>query len=103
MSAPVPGVVVIIGDRTMNDEGEGIAADTSAGRRNLMHRKDKKDVEVSAAKTALGQDSHVLLPREAQGRIGQHLRRVYGEILSEPLPDKFSQLLDSLAKTERSE
>jgi hypothetical protein len=87
----------------MHDEGEGIAADSSVGRRKLMHRKDEKDVEAGAAKTGMKEDSHVLLPREAQGRIGQHLRRVYGEILSEPLPDKFSQLLDNLAKTERSE
>jgi hypothetical protein len=87
----------------MNDEGEELAADSSARRRNLMHRKDQKDVEAGAAKAGAGQDGHVMLPREAQGRIGQHLRRVYGEILSEPLPDKFSQLLDSLGKTERSE
>lgn len=87
----------------MNDEGEGIAADNGAGRRDLMDQKGEKDVDSRVAKSGLGEDAHVLLPREAQGRIGQHLRRIYGEILSEPLPDKFSQLLDNLAKTERSE
>lgn len=54
-------------------------------------------------KDAKGQPeaSRVSLPKEAQGRIGQHLRRVYSDILSEPLPDKFAQLLDELAKSER--
>ncbi|MGD9802248.1 MAG: NepR family anti-sigma factor [Hyphomicrobiaceae bacterium] len=88
----------------MNNEVGGFAAANSAGRRDLMHQKDDKAVESEAANKATpNEDGHVLLPREAQGRIGQHLRRVYGEILSEPLPDKFAQLLDNLAKTERSE
>ncbi|MEZ5856437.1 MAG: NepR family anti-sigma factor [Hyphomicrobiaceae bacterium] len=43
------------------------------------------------------------LPPEAQGRIGQKLRQVYGEMLSEPMPDKFSKLLEKLAKSERDE
>lgn len=87
----------------MNDEGEGTAADNNVGLRDLMHRKDEKDVTAAAASKSEREDPQVLLPKEAQGRIGQHLRRIYGEILSEPLPDKFSQLLDNLAKTERSE
>ncbi|MGE0768888.1 MAG: NepR family anti-sigma factor [Hyphomicrobiaceae bacterium] len=87
----------------MNDEGNEIAATNNAGRQDHMQKKDKKGEGVGAAKADLNEEAHVLLPREAQGRIGQHLRKVYGEILSEPLPDKFSQLLDSLAKTERSE
>jgi len=85
----------------MNDEGN--EADNTAGRQKLMDQKDGKDVQAGTAGAMPADDSHVALPKEAQGRIGQHLRRIYGEILSEPLPDKFSQLLDNLAKTERSE
>ena len=43
------------------------------------------------------------LPLEAQGRIGKQLRRVYSDILSEPMPDKFSKLLEDLAKSEKPE
>jgi hypothetical protein len=87
----------------MTDDSEGFAAHKSAMRQDIMNRKDEKDVTAGVTRTGPGEEPHVLLPREAQGRIGQHLRRIYGEILSEPLPDKFSQLLDNLAKTERSE
>jgi hypothetical protein len=41
------------------------------------------------------------LEPEAQARIGQKMRKVYDEILSEPLPDRFALLLADLAKTER--
>jgi len=45
----------------------------------------------------------VVLPTEAQGLIGHQLRQEYKRLLSEPLPDKFSRLLDDLAKSERKE
>jgi len=87
----------------MSKEGEGIEAGNSAGQRDPLQQKGETEVDACAAKNGPKEKPHVVLPREAQGRIGQHLRRVYGEILSEPLPDKFSLLLESLAKTERSE
>ena len=40
------------------------------------------------------------LPPEAQGLIGHQLRQEYRRLLSEPLPDKFSKLLDELAQSE---
>ncbi|HPG89478.1 MAG TPA: NepR family anti-sigma factor [Hyphomicrobium sp.] len=40
------------------------------------------------------------LPRELQGAIGKQLKHVYGQMLAEPLPDKFTQLLESLSKTD---
>ena len=33
--------------------------------------------------------------------IGENLRRVYDEVASEPLPDRFKDLLDQLKKGER--
>jgi hypothetical protein len=47
------------------------------------------------------EDAEVVLPAEAQGLIGHQLRQEYKRLLSEPLPDKFSKLLDDLAKSER--
>lgn len=38
------------------------------------------------------------LPTEFQGALGHQLKQVYGQLLSEPLPDKFSQLLADLSK-----
>ena len=55
---------------------------------------EKNSMERNGAERAV-------LPKEAHGRIGQQLRRIYGDMLAEPLPDKFSQLLDELSKSER--
>jgi hypothetical protein len=45
-------------------------------------------------------DTDVVLPTEAQGLIGHQLRQEYRRLLSEPLPDKFTKLLDDLARSE---
>jgi hypothetical protein len=47
-------------------------------------------------------DDDVVLPTEAQGLIGHQLRQEYRRLLSEPLPDKFTKLLDDLAHSERN-
>lgn len=41
------------------------------------------------------------LTEQAQGRIGRELRNAYREMLDEPLPDKFSKLMEDLAKSEK--
>lgn len=40
------------------------------------------------------------LPPEAQGLIGHQLREEYRRLLTEPLPDKFTKLLEDLARSE---
>jgi hypothetical protein len=35
---------------------------------------------------------------EFEGKIGRHLRRYYSVRLADPLPEKFTELLDRLAK-----
>jgi hypothetical protein len=40
------------------------------------------------------------LPVELQGQIGQRLREVYNELVSEPVPDRFVQLLQQLKQRE---
>ena len=40
------------------------------------------------------------LPVELQGQIGQRLREAYNELISEPVPDRFVQLLQQLKKRE---
>lgn len=51
----------------------------------------------TAAPAAAGE---VALPNEAQGLIGHQLRQEYRRLLSEPLPDKFTKLLEELAQSE---
>lgn len=77
-------------------------AEGLTGWRGQMNQDEDKDARMIGEPRPQNEE-HVVLPREAQGRIGQHLRRIYGEILAEPLPDKLSKLLDELAKSERSE
>lgn len=43
------------------------------------------------------------LPVEVQIMLGERLRVVYGELLAEPLPDKFSHLLEQLARGDKEE
>lgn len=40
------------------------------------------------------------LPMELQGQIGQRLREAYNELISEPVPDRFVQLLQKLKARE---
>ncbi|MEZ5816418.1 MAG: NepR family anti-sigma factor [Hyphomicrobiaceae bacterium] len=72
------------------------------GRQNILNEKDHHGAEHLEQEGQMAENLQLVLPREAQGRIGLHLRRIYGAILSEPLPDKFAELLKSLDKTERS-
>lgn len=43
------------------------------------------------------------LPIELQGQIGQRLREAYNELISEPVPDRFVQLLQQLKKREEQQ
>jgi hypothetical protein len=50
----------------------------------------------ASAESGLGKNAVLV-----DGQIGSQLRQVYGQLLSEPLPDKFSQLLQKLANPEQ--
>lgn len=55
----------------------------------------------STTTTSKGQDEADLhLPPEARGLIGHQLRQEYRRVLSEPLPKKFTTLLEELAKSD---
>lgn len=47
-----------------------------------------------------GMSSNLPLPPEIQGEIGKKLRQVYGQLLAEPLPGKFQNLLEQLRKSD---
>lgn len=47
-----------------------------------------------------GEISPSQLPAELQGQIGQRLREAYNELISEPVPDRFINLLQQLKERE---
>jgi hypothetical protein len=47
-------------------------------------------------------ESEPTLDRAIQGRIGAHLRAMYDELVSQPVPDRFVELIGSLDKPGRS-
>ncbi len=46
-------------------------------------------------------DEPISLPKIAEAEIATGLKRLYGEMLAEPIPDKFAGLLEQLAKVDR--
>jgi hypothetical protein len=44
-------------------------------------------------------DEQSCLPKTVEAEIGSGLKRLYGQMLSEPMPDKFAGLLEQLAKS----
>ena len=61
----------------------------------------RHEAKSATMSTPSPQDPDVALTTEAQGLIGHQLRQEYRRLLSEPLPDKFTKLLDDLAHSER--
>jgi hypothetical protein len=54
----------------------------------------------SASKRGDSATMQTPLPTELQGQIGQRLREAYNELISEPVPDRFVQLLQQLKQRE---
>ena len=65
-----------------------------------MTEKDSKRTEPGAG--AVGHEAIAPLHKDVHDEIGRQLRKVYGGVLAEPLPEKFRKLLDELAKSERT-
>ena len=57
--------------------------------------------KVEKLQEATGQDADARINREAQDTIGRRLQQVYGQLVSEPLPDKVKDLLAQLANSEK--
>lgn len=76
------------------------------GKGERIMTNDKRDTsmrheqENQISAPQVGSDRGALLPPEAQGQIARQLRQVYGEMLAEPMPDKFAELLAKLSQSE---
>jgi hypothetical protein len=64
----------------------------------MMHDQGKRLAKVypEAAVNELG--AKPTLDREIQARIGDKLRAMYDELLEQPVPDRFTDLLDRLGQ-----
>lgn len=63
---------------------------------------EDRPVEIVDGTAAPGTDGQRPLPRAASEMIGRRLRQAYETQLKEPIPDRFSALLDDLAKGGRA-
>jgi hypothetical protein len=64
--------------------------------------KARKSTNMNADTSGGTNSTKAVLPPEVQNQINAQLRQVYGKLLAEPLPDKFSRLLDQLSKQDTS-
>jgi hypothetical protein len=67
---------------------------------NNQTKSDKSQLEPMQPET-LNADEPSCLPEGAEAHIAVGLKRLYGQMLSEPMPDKFAGLLQQLAKADR--
>lgn len=72
----------------------------------MTNRPDPEDVSKKMLAEPL-MDEQSGLSKTVEAEIGSGLKRLYGQMLSEPIPEKFAGLLEQLAKssggkTERS-
>jgi hypothetical protein len=58
---------------------------------------DREEKNMKAQTNEAAQDMPSL-PQHVQGALGKQLRKAYGDLLAEPLPEKFTDLLRRLAK-----
>ena len=66
--------------------------------------KDKKVGQSVAMQSALHQrKTTAKLGRDVQSKIGQQLRAMYDDVLSQGVPDRFVELLDQLDKRENKD
>jgi Anti-sigma factor NepR len=67
--------------------------------------KKVEDADERTAKATMGEDDDTgsLLSPVVQEVIGSKLRRIYAEVVAEPLPPKFGDLLKQLSRTSDTE
>ena len=63
-----------------------------------MTKESGKDSGSDGSKTMDERRSPAKLNRDVQARLGEQLRRMYNDVLSEGVPDRFADLLAKLDK-----
>jgi hypothetical protein len=85
-------------------------ASTNAPHLRIVQSVDRDDsgtpptrAERPSRKSPRSLTSEVLIDRSIQSRIGRMLRDVYCDVASEPVPDRFVELLEALAAQEEQQ
>jgi hypothetical protein len=65
----------------------------------MMHDQGKRLAKVYPEASVQELGAEPTLDREIQARIGDKLRAMYDELLEQPVPDRFSDLLDRLGQS----
>jgi len=86
----------------MCGQGTKFQRDKIRGDFGEMNKKNKANEPNSLTEDSEGEmsDAHPTLSPDIQDNIGRQLRRHYGALVSEPLPDQLRELLERLAKAE---
>ncbi len=66
-----------------------------------MPEEEKTEMDKRVQSHELEVSGEQSLPPEVQASIGRQLKRAYADIVAEPLPDRFSKLLDELAQANK--
>ena len=64
--------------------------------------KGKKDDTMKAEAYSGGGRGHVQVEPRVQAEIGKHLRAIYDDVINEPVPNKFIELLERLEQSTSS-
>lgn len=90
------------------DETRGMSDKKQSKQSDEIDRRAAGTVRVGAAETKMSNTDEGLdrpvterapaLSPALQGHLGRQLRTLYGELVNEPIPDRFTKLLEELAK-----
>jgi len=61
---------------------------------------DRANKRIEPGQVTASDDQAALLRKDIHDEIGRQLRKVYGGVLAEPLPERLRKLLDKLSKSE---
>ncbi|MEZ5899236.1 MAG: NepR family anti-sigma factor [Hyphomicrobiaceae bacterium] len=79
----------------------GAAVEVTKGQFLMSEKDESKDRRSMSSAQQITRSNQLDAPAELGNEIAKQLRALYGKQVSEPLPEKFANLLDQLAKSER--
>ena len=63
----------------------------------------QKTMEITATKTKKPAHKPAKLGRDVQARLGQQLRAMYDDVVNQGVPDRFTELLNRLDRTDNKD
>lgn len=85
-----------------NKEGKGAATQAEVWGSEPSERLTQMATDTDKSGDGANDTVRPQLSGSLQGHIGRQLRAAYSELVQEPIPDRFSKLLDELAKSQKT-